>query len=745
MEEGYWNIRLNSSKEYFEDNSSTYGNWFWLENVPATAENSTVWVMNWSSWKWEPTNLSDEYGWTREFNFTIDIYDQEGDNVTCRLWIKHNSTGVWSVAGSETIEGTPGTPTQGECNVSYQGFSCADIGTSDFLWEIQDGEPTNQWNISVETLSLRESETNITISAGDGMQIDRNSETLPMTVFVFDQDNNKWPEGVNVSFWVSHNNVDLELDTTETTSSGNATYWFSPDCNYTVGIQDWVAGVNDGCFQDVNATQSTVTVFGTQKHYLLTPAGEAYLRGTNITIRGNVTDDCGQGLNDSYVNFTTTSDFTGTTFYCAPINNEGTGYYNCTFNTSEMPARWYDVTLNASRDYHHDGNQSWDNRFFVSTEPILTTPKVNTSTYDGNDGPNGGYSEAFNFSVAVTDEDGDTVTAYLWLRFWNETTSSWEDWTHEGTKVCMNCNNSVLSYTKYNFLCDNMGTWQYKWNATDQSDNPPGEGITYSDEVAPNNFTVEADDMKIGYYAGGGGWMWRNGTETKVLSTWVMDVDDQRNVSTGEVDGAVWITTNGTEWDSGHPVGSLAGFFNYTFSPACPTYKVGLQYWVAGTVGNKCFKDANSTTSNITLKTYLNGSVDSPNGEPYQRGNTIPFSFFIKDECNDGVAGITRVLHLFSGTTEYKIYSDVTDYGNGTYTYGWDSSSKVLGWYNVTFETSKENYVSFNATKDNAFHLGEPPELQLEQVDRVLGGWGETWTFEVQCRDLEGDTDNVQL
>jgi hypothetical protein len=47
--EGWWSIRLNSSKQYFNDNSTTYVNWFWLENINPTYTNITVYVFNYTT------------------------------------------------------------------------------------------------------------------------------------------------------------------------------------------------------------------------------------------------------------------------------------------------------------------------------------------------------------------------------------------------------------------------------------------------------------------------------------------------------------------------------------------------------------------------------------------------------------------------------------------------------------------------------------------------------------------------
>jgi len=65
--EGWWDIRVNSSEQYFYDNSTTYTDRFWIENKNTTTDNQTIWVYN-STSEWD--NLTYEAGWTRIYNYT---------------------------------------------------------------------------------------------------------------------------------------------------------------------------------------------------------------------------------------------------------------------------------------------------------------------------------------------------------------------------------------------------------------------------------------------------------------------------------------------------------------------------------------------------------------------------------------------------------------------------------------------------------------------------------------------------
>ncbi|MCK4335350.1 MAG: hypothetical protein KAW40_01355, partial [Candidatus Aenigmarchaeota archaeon] len=73
-DEGNWSIRVNTSMTDYNPNSTYLSNWFWLENIPP--ENVTSPLVNPSS-----------DGWTRWFNFTIEINDPENDTTNCTLWV----------------------------------------------------------------------------------------------------------------------------------------------------------------------------------------------------------------------------------------------------------------------------------------------------------------------------------------------------------------------------------------------------------------------------------------------------------------------------------------------------------------------------------------------------------------------------------------------------------------------------------------------------------------------------------
>jgi hypothetical protein len=166
-----------------------------------------------------------------------------------------------------------------------------------------------------------------------------------------------------------------------------------------------------------------------------------------------------------------------------------------------------------------------------------------------------------------------------------------------------------------------------------------------------------------------------------------------------------------------------------------------------GSTSNDAYKDKNSSVFNVTLQAYLNSSITSPNGEAYQRGQNVTINFTVVDDCNHGVSGLSPKIHLYSDDAYYLIQSGITDYGDGNYSYNWSTTNPdkdLSAQYNITVETPEDNYFNYNSTRVSAFSLGTGPQLQ-NPVKQTGDGWGETWTFRIQCRDVEEDVFNVSL
>jgi hypothetical protein len=324
-EEGYWNIRLNSSKQYFNDNSTIYNNWFQLVNWEAS--NTSI-----------PSVTPTQNGWTRLYNYTVAIYDQEGDTINCSLFISRDNQTTWEYKGSSIVPGTPGTPTLGTCYVTVHDFTCSDIdfGSNSkwFKWRIENGIPANAYNTTpIQGPILNESQVSISYIEGNSISINRssgNNQVRRLAVNVYDDENQSRAYNVSVSFWMTNDSNNYRLDLlNQTDVLGNASYSFDPGCDYAVGKQYWIAGTTDTCYQDLNTTAYMINIIGTITNYRIMPNGEEYLRGEqNAIVMVNASSDCSlEIMNESTILNITYTNETGQQLTCSPVNNELNGSY----------------------------------------------------------------------------------------------------------------------------------------------------------------------------------------------------------------------------------------------------------------------------------------------------------------------------------------------------------------------------------------------------------------------------------
>ena len=98
---------------------------------------------------------------------------------------------------------------------------------------------------------MRESRVRISLIEGNDSWVNRSSginQVKRFGVNLFDIESNSYASGVNVSYWVTHDNLNYEFDAmNQSDSLGNVSYYFNPDCSYSVGLQNWKAGVSHLC------------------------------------------------------------------------------------------------------------------------------------------------------------------------------------------------------------------------------------------------------------------------------------------------------------------------------------------------------------------------------------------------------------------------------------------------------------------------------------------------------------------
>ena len=166
--------------------------------------------------------------------------------------------------------------------------------------------------------------------------------------------------------------------------------------------------MNDSRYSSVNTTNMSITVTGDFVNTIITPVPQQNVtRAANLTIRINVTDECILPLNvTAQINYTQGS----TNFVCSPVINESsTGYYNCTFNTTNpyvLSAGFWNITAGTNRTYYNSLTNVTVNAFFIQTMPAnRSTANVTPSL--------GGWGETFRFRINLTDDDLDNVNVTL--------------------------------------------------------------------------------------------------------------------------------------------------------------------------------------------------------------------------------------------------------------------------------------------------------------------------------------------
>jgi hypothetical protein len=91
-------------------------------------------------------------------------------------------------------------------------------------------------------------------------------------------------------------------------------------------------------------------------------------RGESILIRGYVTDENLNLLSGASVNFTLTN---GTVEYTCIATDEGNGYYNCTWDSSNKPLGNYSIRMDSSKQYYNLNSTLWIDRFTLRTGPPI--------------------------------------------------------------------------------------------------------------------------------------------------------------------------------------------------------------------------------------------------------------------------------------------------------------------------------------------------------------------------------------
>ncbi|MFH8092821.1 MAG: hypothetical protein QXM38_02680, partial [Candidatus Aenigmatarchaeota archaeon] len=717
---GYWDIRLNSSKQYYYSNSTLLNDWIYLLNTPPAYENLSV----------SPASE----GWGREFSFSVDVNDFQYDNVTCTLFVSTDNGLTWKNKGNYTVYGG-----RGKCIINVSDFNCGDIGSDNrYLFQLYDG--TNLINTTNNTnLIIEPNDVEIIYIAGNNSLVNRSgNQYTTFVVQVHDLDANTYPQDVNMSVFVTIDQTNYIANTTPKSGMNGMLYYnFNPSCTFNeLGMQYWLAGAdNNVCYKSTNTTQNyTVYIIGNVLNRLTSPTGQDFLRGEdNITFTIETSDDCGAPVENAHINLTLISEY-GNAYGCDPIEEFGGGVYYCTKNTTGMKARWYNVTINTSKDFFNTNVSLHRRPFFIKTMPIVQNLTI-TPAQDW------GWGERYTFTANVTDEDLDTVYVNLYY-----TPVGFDDWIQINSTTIDSPINTTVVLTYQGFTCSDIDYEQeFEFTVLDNRSYLVNSSLY---EPWKKKFNLTKDDVQIIYEAGNGEEVWRNGTDSRRLSVRIYDTDKGNYPGSG-YNGMFWVTTNYTQFDIGKPTTTnSSSFLNYYFTSEAPQpecdYSTGVQVWKAGIYDDACYKDINSTNYTIIIKSELRPQIDYPYGQGFIRPNPVPFVARIYDDCGL-VSGATTTWTAYNGPNEYGCTNKTE--ADGWYNCTWPSANRPYGYYHLQFAATKNYYAPNSTYRPNAYFLGTLPQLSDPKIlnNHYLGGWGETYEFSVKLTDFDLNTNNVSV
>jgi hypothetical protein len=684
-------------------------------------------------------------GWGENFTFSINVSDIDADNVNVTLWLSSDNL-TWDQVQNQTCTACL---VPRFMNFSYWNFTQANITQAGqyIYYKFNATDPQNTTDRAGINFTTERDDTQ-TIYGGYGNNTNVNrTQTLLLRVFINDTDRNDGVlNGTEGEIWITVNGSNFGNGTANTTSNGNLSYNFVPDCNYSVGLQKWFGGaINDSYSKDSNSSNHTFTVYGWLNNSILRPNGSVpayrYYTNDNVTVDFNIKDDvagaeCGDNITDANVSVRIWHD--AFEEYCSPVFNWSSGIYNCTWNISTNPSGWYNITVWSNKSLYNSQTRTRVNAFFHQVNTTLSNEYTDQlSVVWGSDS---GKSQ-ITFYVNVTDDD-DNVTLYLW----ESKGSASGPWTLVSSDYCFDCQNEEKSFTRTYQYCpspNEVGEWYWKINSTDDHG-----GVV---ETSVGTFNVTKRDIIFREM---------NGSDSDVNRTFNNITYFRMNVTDNYTQTALngyfadfYVTTDGVTFTMINAPEEITtdaqGKFDYNFNPSCD-YNVGDQNWRGGITGETCYVDTYSDNYTVTVWSILYNNITRPlNEELITRSDNVYIAGDVRDfEFACGYQNLSTVNFEITGANSYVCSgANVDDLGNGTYNCTWQSAGgSALGLHNITMNSSKAYFYSHSVQIDDGFRLVERPRMTNVSVDNETNGWGHTYNFTVRFRDTQpGNEDNITL
>ncbi|RLG16179.1 hypothetical protein DRN62_04005, partial [Nanoarchaeota archaeon] len=408
---------------------------------------------------------------------------------------------------------------------------------------------------------------------------------------------------------------------------------------------------------------------------------------------------------------------------------------NTTLNLTKIAYIWnYGKLFNETQD------------LFAKVKVYSYVPLLENATLliDGNSSETvGGWGEEFNFTVMVRDRFGRNVTVYAWHRKVGET------WQLINYSLCEDC----LQWTQMNFTYDyqpqNISTWEFKFNASNEDGNSEIYGHTYTvekDDVQVTNI-IPVQDAIV------------NRSSSSTFSIRIYDTDNESypDGTTGKIFISIFDVDT---FESSPPIlSSTNGWINRTMSNSdwCSDetkYYLGVHSWYGATSGDPYIKDNESAKTNFTLMGELTANLLSPDGSMnYTRDDQynylIQFNGTVFDDCGNQKTDVNNFPVYFKVQNGNYVQTFTATTSGNYYVYTWNpDESAPLGWYNVTMIATHAGGKYWNGTffLENAFFLASIPQLDNPQASPNPGGWGESpFNFTVNVTNVDNTTTTIYL
>ncbi|MCK5594204.1 MAG: hypothetical protein KAI18_03095, partial [Candidatus Aenigmarchaeota archaeon] len=296
--------------------------------------------------------------------------------------------------------------------------------------------------------------------------------------------------------------------------------------------------------------------------------------------------------------------------------NESGGDYNCTWDSTNKPYKWYNVTADVSKEFFVSNMTSGDDRFFLGVTPQLESLSVSPEV--------GGWGENHQFNVRLTSFDLATNNVSLWKSFDNV---SWDlvNWQ----TVIM----PIGQWVQFNerFTCNDYIT--------------PPSGVNYykiisenvfgfSSETPVYNYTLDYDNITVVITPASNDTVRRLGVTDAFLEARIYDTD--YGVYQNDTDANIWVTTDGNQFSFNESCSSIDGYCGIDYDPVCDS-DAGLQKWKLE-VYDSCYQNINSTNVTLSIIGQLYSNVVNPLPDDILNLNTTAnLNTTVTDDCDNNI------------------------------------------------------------------------------------------------------------